>query len=325
MARIRSTEEEAARVAKREARREANQIKRAARKAFESTDPASIQARLKARQFRDDVNLRLNAIREQILGRHPLFEGDLLISESGIARLSDLDMLASMGGGALGGVHDGSTLVYWTDGNVLNLDPSKAGSMVYLGAGVVSLKQISPSGKLKYKSQEYIAGRNTGSIGDAELYAITSAIGLAIQVAKKADSQTQRVRILTDRCGILQGIPTGHSPLGPFTSPRLALQDLYEGAAWLTAQGIKLELAWVKGHDKSKGNKLADKAARRASQTQAKLSLAQASDAGEEPGIKVEAPAMFVEKGAAWKDEWLWRANKNFLVRSGKAIDGVGG
>jgi len=66
---------------------------------------------------------------------------------------------------------------------------------------------------------------------------------------------------LTDRRRLLGGIPSNNTDIGPFISHRLAIQDLYDGADWLVARGVKLELAWVKARDKAVGNKMADRAA----------------------------------------------------------------
>jgi len=48
------------------------------------------------------------------------------------------------------------------------------------------------------------------------------------------------------------------------------------------------------------------------------------AEGGEEVGLKREVPAVFVDRGAVSSEEWLWRANKNLLVRKGRAIGGVG-
>jgi ribonuclease HI len=321
MPRVRSPEEEAARQAKREAKRKANRVIRAERKARERADPVIVAARLKARQHRDDHNARMESIKKEVLGASRQFVGDLLLSEA--AQLSDGDMLLEMGGSALGGVGGGSAAVYWTDGASLNLNPGVVGSANYLGAGVVWMERDPRSARLEWRSNECMLGCNTGSIGDAELYAITAAMGLAIDEIEKGNEAIQCVRILTDRLGLLQGIPLNRVPLGPFVSTRLAIQELYERAEWLVAKGIKVELAWVRGHAKSMGNKEADRAATRAAKTQARESLALVNEAEYEPKLATAAPKIFEERGAVWRDEWLWRANKSLLIRSGKAVAGL--
>jgi len=188
-ARIRSTVE---------ARREAKRAARTARKAFEASDPATIQARLQSRKLRDDVIDRVNTIRKQVLGANRKFAGELLISKSDIARISDRDMLAAMGPGALGGVNAGGTLVYWTDATALNYKSNVEGSANSLGVAVVWMERDPTSAVPKYRSKEFMLGRNTGGIGDAELYAVSAAVGLAIEEVARGEGKIHRVRVLTD-------------------------------------------------------------------------------------------------------------------------------
>jgi hypothetical protein len=133
------------------------------------------------------------------------------------------------------------------------------------------------------------------------------------------------VRVLTDRRGLLEGIASGRMNVGPFVStelggPKLALRDLYESAEWLAGQGVKLELAWVKGHDNSKGNKEADRYALHDAETQAKTTLEKLERGEENIGVKKKAPVEYVEMGKVWEEEWLWRANKGLLIHKGKAV-----
>ncbi|KAH7080848.1 hypothetical protein FB567DRAFT_114068 [Paraphoma chrysanthemicola] len=280
------------------------------------TVPAIVHARLQARKLRDDVKVRLAAIRLEVLGETPHFYGTLT-TDRDVANLSDRQMLKSMAEDGHGCVADGSALVYWTDGAVLNLKPSATGEAVYHGAGVVEVTKHPQTKAVHYISKEVSAGCDTGNIGDAEIYAVSVDIQIAIQDIKNGSGRVRRVRGVTDCRPILDSMPAGNSALGPFISSRVALQDLYEGAAWLKSKEIRFELVWVKGHRKSEGNRVANRAAHRAA------SLASAAEAKETRGIKTEAPAMFVQKGRAWRDEWLWRANKSFLIKSSKATGGT--
>jgi hypothetical protein len=133
------------------------------------------------------------------------------------------------------------------------------------------------------------------------------------------------VRVLTDRRGLLETIANGRTHLGPFLStelggPKLALQDLHESAEWLAGQCVKFELAWVKGHGNSKGNKEADRWALHAAEAQGKITLEKLESGEEKIGPKKEAPVEYAEMGKVWEAEWLWRANKGLLVHKGKAI-----
>jgi hypothetical protein len=97
--------EQVTRRAEIEAKRADRRIARAERRAFDATDPATIEARAQARQLWDDTISRVSAIQSQILGIHPTFAGQLLI-DSKIAHASDLQMLEDMGPGGLDGLDD---------------------------------------------------------------------------------------------------------------------------------------------------------------------------------------------------------------------------
>jgi putative intracellular protease/amidase len=79
-----------------------------------------------------------------------------------------------------------------------------------------------------------------------------------------------------------------------------------------------VELIWVKGHSKSKGNVEADRAATRAVQEQ----IAATQDSKDEPLLrqlltKGQVPEFFKESGSDWVEEWLWRANMTTKSRTG--------
>jgi hypothetical protein len=90
---------------------------------------------------------------------------------------------------------------------------------------------------------------------------------------------------------------------------------LFERAEWLRAQGVTVELLWVKGHANSKANKLADYLASEAVDVQAiDLIREQSFGLGQTTRFMTVAdvPTMYTELGSDWVDEWLSRTNKEF-------------
>jgi ribonuclease HI len=189
-------------------------------------------------------------------------------------------------------------------------------------------KRVHEGGTLSWKwcTHGVQLGRNTGASGDAELYAIAEALQLAVrEVQRGGNGMVKRVRIFTDH----QGIPRKLDPLrasrdalslGPTFSPRFALQDLFERADWLAEQGVAIELAWVKGHSRSMGNKKADAAANEALAAQYQH-LVQGGMEEEVYQMEMEAPKAFKNAGKDFEEEWLFRANKRFLIRKGLAVE----
>jgi ribonuclease HI len=172
-----------------------------------------------------------------------------------------------------------------------------------LGVGVVC-----HTGQHEY-TYPYKLGRWTGSSGDAEVFAIAAALGLA-QKGVEEGRTYKLVRVYSDTVGILQKIETGKvNELGPLVDKKTALQALYERAQWLKEKGVNIELIWVKGHMNSRANKIADRTAARAVEEAADdlhHSLATGNGMSRD-----DVPAWCMQMGRDWVEEWLFRANRN--------------
>jgi hypothetical protein len=109
---------------------------------------------------------------------------------------------------------DGKARAYWTDGSLRQI----SGWNPVLGAGV-AWQERNPQGEWVWKTEMYGLGENTGTINDAELYGIASALRLAVKKAdKKPPGYYEHVRILSDSARVLRDIEDGRiSILGPLS------------------------------------------------------------------------------------------------------------
>lgn len=111
----------------------------------------------------------------------------------------------------------------------------------------------------EWKTQEITLGANTGGFGDAEVYAVAGALGLAVEAVQKKEGNhnnwdydvswkrgrgrhdLERVRIYCDHRGMLEHLHAGAPiELGPIISTRLAVQDLFGRADWLAARSVEV-------------------------------------------------------------------------------------
>lgn len=255
---------------------------------------------------------RCKILRTQVVGEDRGFLGTVVLSLPDDPCSSDSSLLADLGSDAE------HMVVYWSDAGKLH-DGDAGARVGCLGAGVV-WRERGPTGMEQWRSSEFPLGRDTSTSGDAELYGVAAAMKIVAQHVWSGNGHIHRARIFTDHNDILKAIdnPKLGMPLGPFTSTRPAIWDLYGNADWLISVGVQVELVWVKGHSKSRGNKRADKAARRTVQRQANFSAYAAY--GHDKGAKTKAPNEFEEMGWLWREEWLWRADKRSLLRGRKAL-----
>ncbi|KAI8932953.1 hypothetical protein NX059_010422 [Plenodomus lindquistii] len=181
----------------------------------------------------------------------------------------------------------------------------------FLGAGVAAYERR--DAHMHYSTASHQLGFDTGASGDAELFAIAAALGLA---KKKVDSndKIQLVRVYSDELGLLKSLRSHDcAMLGPLIAAKTALQSVYERAQWLHAKGVAVELVWVKSHKNSKGNDMADKCAGNAAAAQmAEEYNSQGMLVGEGRTrvlTQADVPAVISRLGQIWSDEWLFRAN----------------
>jgi ribonuclease HI len=183
-------------------------------------------------------------------------------------------------------------LVFWTDASY------KADLGGALGAGVVHQDPVG----YKFITFPFPIGRNVGSAGDAEVYAVAAALDLALHCVSLGSNRP--VVIFTDCLNLLHSLQYGNvSELGPLQSPRWALEDVYERAEALEAAGIKLSLRWIKGHRSGAGgNPAADAAADLA----AKLAAKDETQQIEEDTIILPRELLHADRNL--REEFLYRA-----------------
>jgi ribonuclease HI len=243
--------------------------------------------------------LRVQRLSTQILGPGRAFSGTIWIPDAHHARENDAARLADISVDmALG-----HAVVYWTDGS-LGCSGAKAG---FMGAGVAWLNSS------KYVAESFELGHATGTNQDAELFAIAAAMGKAKRQREK-NKEIRLVRIFSDSDGVLRALYLGgRLCLGPMLRQRTALQGLYERADWLMANGVAVQLVWLKGHSGSEGNVHADKAAAKAVTQQALLR--EQDNHGKPFTVEnfltdADVPDKWRELGPDWAREWLVRANE---------------
>ncbi|RMZ73124.1 trna-dihydrouridine synthase 1 [Pyrenophora seminiperda CCB06] len=205
-------------------------------------------------------------------------------------------------------VENGIAIVYWTDG-AFGLVRDRSG---VLGAGATAL----------WGSQKYDlwlnGGRWTGDCSDAELLGLSLALRHAADLVGQG-AKFKLIRIFTDSLSALKALNWDHPEkiyLGPLIpGDRMAIERVISDSIWLYERNIKVEVAWVKGHYKSAGNIMADRLAQRAVsyhchdqkivyRGHVATRIAMTAD---------KAPAAFKALGQDWVDEWLFRANAEFL------------
>ncbi|KAF2498213.1 hypothetical protein BU16DRAFT_536273 [Lophium mytilinum] len=185
--------------------------------------------------------------------------------------------------------HNRTHNAFWTDGSAHH-PPDSTDS--FLGAAVA---RLAPTTTI-FDVTEYPIGCNVGSSGDAEVYAIAAALGLAVidaYAGKRAP-----VVIFTDFLPCLIALESGRATdLGPLTSTRWALEDIYDAADQLHAMGVPLTLRWVNGHSSAKGNQAADRGADRAARL-----AARAPKAAVDP-VRL-LPLALKDASRAWEEEY---------------------
>ncbi|KAF1844103.1 uncharacterized protein K460DRAFT_419061 [Cucurbitaria berberidis CBS 394.84] len=219
------------------------------------------------------------------------FAGQIILPDADDARKADAFRLSDI----KEAWKEGRAAVYWVDGS--------------LRKGILAAGVVWQDNQHTYTAS-YRLGRDTGDSGDAEVFAIAAGLGKAKKEVERG-TRIELVRIFSDALCILQGLRNRTcETLGPMLKERMALQAVYERAEWLSAQGIRVQLVWVKGHSGSDGNAMADEAATLG----VKQQVASYATTKEEIRVMTHAdvPTTWQELGSDWADEWLWRANRNF-------------
>ncbi|KAF2801800.1 uncharacterized protein BDZ99DRAFT_504292 [Mytilinidion resinicola] len=197
---------------------------------------------------------------------------------------------------------------FWTDGSVHQ--PSGS-TECFLGAAVARRGPTSGT----FVVTDCPLGCNVGSSGDAEAYAIATALGLAVADANAGNMAP--VVIFSDSLACLQGLESGKaSDLGPLISTRWAFEDIYDYADQLDAMGVPLTLRWVNSHSGSKGNDAADLGANRAARMAAAALKA-------EVDLVRHLPLALKDATEEWEAEYWFRAKKlsNALIANTHAAD----
>jgi ribonuclease HI len=237
--------------------------------------------------------LRLNRIRDLMLGRKRSFAGEIRTDRDeawadDACRLHDI----------LEVLHADRAVAYWVDGSL----GGKHDKQGVVGAGVVW-----QTGQHEYTCT-YKLGRWTGDSGDAEVFGIAAALGRAKKSIEKG-KKYELVRVYSDAKALLEQLRKGSlCTLGPLLVKKTALQALFERAEWLQEKGVKVELIWVKGHKNSVRNNLADATASKAVQEGAVDSYGSAMS--RRWMSRADVPTWCTEMGPDWADEWLSRANR---------------
>lgn len=233
---------------------------------------------------------RAKRLRSLILGRNRVFKGSIHIPDPFTARQTDAQRLSSI----RAMIDLGIAIVYWVDGSACQ---------EYLGAGVVW------QDKYNNISAQYKLGRYTGCSEDAEIFAIAAALGRARKEVER-NRHIRIVKIFSDAQSVLQALGKGTlSHFGPMLAKKTALEGLYERTDTLTAQGVAVELVWVKGHAESEGNRLADHAADDAVTEQIELGGGSSGPERTTPATLTDVPQMWREMSHDWVEEWLYCAN----------------
>ncbi|KAF2845696.1 hypothetical protein T440DRAFT_378066, partial [Plenodomus tracheiphilus IPT5] len=194
-------------------------------------------------------------------------------------------------------------LLYWADGSLQD---------GFLGAGVAALEHV--DGEMRYTTSQHELGFDTGYIQDAELFAIVAALGLAKRTFE-SKSGIQVVRVYSDALAVLESLERHECTiLGPLIAAKTALEALYQRTEWLDSKGVVVELVWVKGHNKSKGNKIADRCANEAVRLQ-KIAETNSQGLPVREGrtrllTQTDVPVVIEQLGQEWSAEWLCRANR---------------
>jgi ribonuclease HI len=234
--------------------------------------------------------IRLQRLQRLVLGYNRQFSGSIHIPDPVTARQTDAQRLSSI----KDLVALGTAVVYWVDGSW------REG---FMGAGVVWQDQS------HICSAQYKLGRYTGDSADAEIFAIAAALGRARKEVER-NRDIRIVKVFSDSQGILLALQKGkHTHFGPMLAKKTALEGLYERADTLNAQGVVVELVWVKGHFLSQGNRLADNVADDAVREQMNQQGSPSVPKRTIPATLADVPKMWQEMGSDWMEEWLHCAN----------------
>lgn len=203
--------------------------------------------------------------------------------------------------------------VYWADGSRCMQEDTHN---QVLGAGVAwqirdeDLEEGEIGEEVTYASEKYPLGEETGDVKDTELFGIAAALGLAVE-RRLQDHSIVLVRIFSDSKAVLTGLRSGRIvTLGPACSSPWALQDVYDRTDILRDLGVAVQLVWVKGHARSKGNDCAHAAARGVVNSQMQ------SGVRGRGWVKMQGvPEQIAEMGIDSITEWYWRMNKEWILQ----------
>ncbi|KAF2849075.1 hypothetical protein T440DRAFT_469512 [Plenodomus tracheiphilus IPT5] len=253
------------------------------------------------------------------IGSNRVYAGSVSIGEEPVVALMNdaehLDNIQDL-------IEAETAAVFWADGG---MKTDHNGEDV-LGAGVAWREKSGEleegevdEGVVEWKAESFELGRDTGSVHDSELFAIASALRLAMErMRKRPEPMLKFVQILSDSQTVLRGLGGNTiEHLGPAVSAPWALQQVYDFTDALVSGGVAVELVWVKGHALSDGNQRADAAAREGWRRQMGV-------VGERRwGRRCEVPEQIATMGTDAIEEWYWRKNKVGLCNGREEGDDV--
>lgn len=192
---------------------------------------------------------------------------------------------------------------YWTDGSMVR---------GRLGASVVEIGSFcmdKPNWGIKDRARAWHLERCSGKSGDAELFAIAAALGMALDEVNSS-RWMHTVRIYTDARSLLMAIKNSTGGvIGPVTDSAdpLAIQLVYDRAEALYNSAVRVELHWVKGHLFSNMNERADRSARLAAECPPPTTGSQSEGDFE---VWPEMPQSISAKGKDVVQEWRNLGNR---------------
>jgi ribonuclease HI len=154
----------------------------------------------------------------------------------------------------------GTAAVFWTDASVGRMGKER---------GLMAASVVWDKGNHTYEHKSIPLGRAEGnaSANDAEIVEIAGALEIARSEVETRGLLT-RARIFSDCLWPLEDLKAGPDRTIRYVGAdvewdetRFPLHRVFYLAEWLQGHGVVVELVWIKGHGRSRGNEEADRVA----------------------------------------------------------------